>query len=226
MSYINKNNRIKRIFLTVSGVVLCGIAAGLFKHACLGIDPFQILISGINAVIPISYGTLYVGVNIVLLCFSYAFGRCYIGIATFINLFFLGYIVEFTQKILLHYFPNLGLGGRSVIMILGILLLCFSSSLYFTADLGVSTYDAIALVMANKWKMAPFKYCRIITDMMCVIIGAVLFGVVHENRRELLDILGVATIITAFFTGPLIAFFNVHVARPFLEGKAPRITST
>ena len=32
--------------------------------------------------------------------------------------------------------------------------------------------------------------------------------------------LGVGTIITAFFMGPLIEFFNVHVARPFLDGKA------
>lgn len=29
-------------------------------------------------------------------------------------------------------------------------------------------------------------------------------------------IAGVGTIITAFFMGPLIEFFNVHIARPFL----------
>jgi uncharacterized membrane protein YczE len=32
-------------------------------------------------------------------------------------------------------------------------------------------------------------------------------------------IVGVGTVITAFFMGPLIDFFNVHVARPFLYGK-------
>ncbi len=32
-------------------------------------------------------------------------------------------------------------------------------------------------------------------------------------------IAGIGTIITAFFMGPLIEFFNEKVARPFLKGK-------
>ena len=39
--------------------------------------------------------------------------------------------------------------------------------------LGVSTYDAIALILSEK-KIAPFKYCRIGTDLICTITGFVL----------------------------------------------------
>ena len=46
---------------------------------------------------------------------------------------------------------------------------------YFTADLGVSTYDAVALIISENWKVGPFKYCRIACDLACVVIGVALF---------------------------------------------------
>ena len=57
------SNTGKRILMSVFGVIICGISVGLFKHAALGVDPFQSLMSGLDAVIPISFGTLYVIVN-------------------------------------------------------------------------------------------------------------------------------------------------------------------
>lgn len=92
-------------------------------------------------------------------------------------------------------------------MTAAVVILCFASAMYFTADLGVSTYDAVALILEER-KVGKFKYLRITTDCICVAIGFVLGAIV-----------GVGTLITAFFMGPLIDFFNVHVARPFLYGK-------
>ena len=85
-----------------------------------------------------------------------------------------------------------------------------------TADLGVSTYDAVAIVMSSKWKLGKFKYIRICTDLVCVVIGCVLFVLAGNSLSMIPTIAGVGTIITAFFMGPLIEFFNVHIARPFL----------
>ena len=48
----------KRILMSALGVVICGISVGMFKHASLGVDPFQSLMSGLDAVIPIRFGTL------------------------------------------------------------------------------------------------------------------------------------------------------------------------
>jgi len=36
---------------------------------------------------------------------------------------------------------------------------------------------------------------------------------------EIPAFIGIGTIITAFFMGPLIEFFNVKIARPILSGK-------
>lgn len=69
------NQMVKRIIMSVLGVVICGISVGMFKFAALGIDPFQSLMSGLDAVIPIRFGTLYIIVNVVLLLFALIFDR-------------------------------------------------------------------------------------------------------------------------------------------------------
>ncbi|MDD6810464.1 MAG: hypothetical protein PUD93_01150 [Lachnospiraceae bacterium] len=207
----------KRICMSIFGVLVCGISVGFFKRAAFGVDPFQTLMSGLDALIPISFGTLYVIVNVLLLLFSLFADRHYIGIATFINLFLLGYVVESSYDFLLRTFPNLQMTGRIIFFLIGIITLCLASSFYITADLGVSTYDAISLIVANTWHIWKFRYCRIVSDVICVIIGTILYLLAGGKMSGLAAIVGVGTIVTAFFMGPLIEFFNVRIAQPFLQ---------
>ena len=74
--------------------------------------------------------------------------------------------------------------------------------------MGVSTYDAVALFLSEKQSKVKFQYCRITTDLICTIVGFILGAT-----------LGVGTVITAFFMGPLISFFKKYVTEPFLYGK-------
>ena len=86
-----------------------------------------------------------------------------------------------------------------------------------TADMGVSTYDAVAIVMSAKWKWGKFKYIRICTDLVCVLLGCLLFVLAGNELGKIPTIAGIGTIITAFFMGPLIDFFNEKVAKPMLK---------
>lgn len=210
------NTYTKRILMSVCGVVICGLSVGMFKHAAFGVDPFQALMSGLDAVIPIRFGTLYVIVNLLLLVFSLIVDRHKIGLATFINLFLLGYVVEFSLAQCQRLFPAPGLGGRVVLFLAGLVILSLASALYFTADLGVSTYDAVALVWSERQKRIPFQFCRIITDSVCVLAGVALCLAAGMGARQIFGSVGVGTVVTAFFMGPLIAFFNRTVARPLL----------
>ena len=209
----------RRILMSLSGVIICAISVGVFKIAALGVDPFQTLMSGLDSLIPIPFGTLYVIVNLLLLTFSLVTDRHNIGIATFINLFLLGYITQFTYDFLQTVLPDPSMPVRCICLAVGIVVICFGSALYMTADLGVSTYDAVAIVLSGKWKVAKFKYCRIATDLVCVITGTVLFLLAGGEFAQIPTIAGVGTIITAFFMGPLIELFNEKVARPLLERK-------
>ncbi len=206
----------KRILMSLLGVIICAISVGVFKIAALGVDPFQTLMAGLDKLIPIDFGTLYVIVNLILLTFSLIVDRHNIGIATFINLFLLGYITDFTYNFLQTVIVEPSMLVRAICLAVGIIVICFGSALYMTADLGVSTYDAVAIVMARKWKVAQFQYCRIITDVICVVLGVSLFLLAGGTWGAVPTIAGVGTIITAFFMGPVIELFNRTVARPML----------
>ena len=216
---IKIDNLKKRIGMSLFGVIICAISVGIFKIAALGVDPFQSFMAGLDALVPIKFGTLYVITNAVLLLFALIFDRHYIGIATFINLFLLGYITQFTFELLQKVIVNPSIIVRIICLVVGVVIICFGSAFYMTADLGVSTYDAIALIICNTWKKGKFQYVRIITDIICVLLGVGLFLLAGGSIGMIPTIAGVGTIITAFFMGPLIEFFNVKVARPVLKGK-------
>ena len=209
----------RRILMSLAGVCICAVSVGIFKIAAFGVDPFQSLMSGLDSLIPIPFGTLYVLVNLVLLIFSLVADRRNIGIATFINLFLLGYITQFSYDLLQILLPDPSMLIRSLCLLVGIVIICFGSSLYMTANLGVSTYDAVAIVLSGKWKWGKFKYIRICTDLVCVLLGVGFFLLSGGQLGQIPAIAGIGTIITAFFMGPLIQFFCDHVAKPLLETK-------
>lgn len=195
--------------MALIGVLVAGISVGLFRRSAFGTDPFQVLINGIsNHITFAGFGTVYMCINLLMLIAIFFLDKHYIGIATFINIFLLGYVVQFSDDMVGKIIGDApSMLTRILLLIAGIVILCFASALYFTADLGVSTYDAVSLIMTDK-KLGKFKYLRIGTDIFCVIVGFLLGGIV-----------GVGTLVTAFFMGPLIDFFNKKIAEPFLYGK-------
>lgn len=205
----------KRIVMSVLGVLVTGVSVGMFRTAALGVDPFQSLMSGLNQVVPISFGTLYLIANAVLLVFSLVFDRHKIGLATVINLTLLGYVAEYSEKLFVWLFPALPFWGRLVLLGVAIVITCFGAALYFNADLGVSTYDAVALVLSQRVKKVPFRFWRILTDLICVGVGVLLCRLSGMGWDGVVEIVGIGTIITAFFMGPLISFFSARL--PFSE---------
>ena len=205
----------RRIVMALAGMIITGISIGFFKRAFFGVDPFQCFCNGLALVIPIDFGTLYMLINAVLLAVVLVLDKHYIGISTFVNLFLLGYIIEFSEHTLARLFGDVSLPVRIVFCLVGIVMTCVSAALYYTADLGVSTYDAIPLHIADKkvrvfGRVVPFRAARIFCDLICVLVGFAL-GFAP----------GIGTLITAFFMGPLIAFFRRTVSEPLLHrGKA------
>lgn len=193
--------------MTVGGVLICGFSVGLFNFSLFGMDPFQVLAHGIWAQTTMGYGTFYMLVNLAMLLVIFFVDRTKIGLGTMINIFLLGYVVQYSSWFFDSLITDPSLFMRSVALGVGIVVISFGSAIYFTGDMGVSTYDAVALVMADK-KVAKFQYCRIGTDLICTLIGFLLGATV-----------GVGTLVTAFFMGPIIAFFRVRVAEPFRYGK-------
>lgn len=199
-----------RLIMTISGVILCAIAIGFFKCSLFGVDPFQCFAQGSwqHFMSNISYGTYYAGLSLLMLILDLVLDKHYIGIATFINMFLTGYIADFSQALLNRFVPSPSLAVRVLLLVIGVVVMCFASSLYMTSDLGVSVYDAIPIIISNKSRK-PFRFCRIGCDLICVIVGT-LCGLLP----------GLGTLITAFFMGPLIELFNVKFSRPLLNRRS------
>ncbi len=217
----------RRLIMTFGGVLVAGFSVGMFQFSIMGMDPFQVFAHGIWTQIMhimtsgapaffkefdptqavINYGIVYMVINMLLLIVDFFLDKKKIGIATFINLFLLGYVVDFSYNLWIKLIPSPSFIVRIIFLLVAIVIICFASALYFTSDLGVSTYDTIALALSEQ-KGWDFKIVRITTDLICTGLGFAM-GVLP----------GIGTIITAFFMGPLIEFFNIHVARPLRYGK-------
>lgn len=197
-----------RVCMSCLGVLVCSVSVGMFRTAALGVDPFQSFMGGLNTCIPISFGMLYIIANGILLLFSLLLDRHKIGIATVINLTLVGYVAEFSQNIFTALLPELGFAGRLLLLAVAVVVMCFGSALYFNADLGVSTYDAVSLILSEKQNKVSFKFCRIISDVICVALGVSLCLLGGGGWRGAAAIAGIGTIVTAFFMGPLISFFS------------------
>ena len=197
----------KRLIMCISGVFLSGVAAGIFGFTAFGMDPFQVFAHGLWGLTSLSYGTFYVILNGILLAFMFFFNRRMIGLGTIINLFLLGYVVEYTDLILGRAFPSPSVFLRVALMVFALVLASLAASLYFVAEMGVSAYDWIALTISDKKKWA-FRVVRIATDFICVLTGGLLGATV-----------GIGTVLTAFCMGPIIQFFNENVSMPLRYGK-------
>jgi uncharacterized protein len=200
------SEKTKRILMTVGGVSISGFSVGMFNLSDFGMDPFQVLAHGIWNHIPLGFGTLYMIINLIMLAVVFLVDRHKIGLGTFINIFLLGYIVQFSSWLFKTLIASPSFPLRVLFLLCGIVIICFASSIYYTGDMGVSTYDAVALILSEK-KVARFKYCRIGSDLICALVGFLLGTMV-----------GIGTLVTAFFMGPLITFFNHHFAMPFRYG--------
>lgn len=197
----------KRLFMCITGVFLSGVAAGTFGFTAFGMDPFQVFAHGTWGLTPLSFGTFYVILNGILLVFMFFFNKHMIGLGTIINLFLLGYVVEYTDVILSRIFPAPSVFLRVLLMLLALILASFAASLYFVADMGVSAYDWIALTISER-KGWAFRVVRVSTDFLCVAAGGILGATV-----------GIGTVLTAFGTGPIIQFFNEKISIPLRYGK-------
>ena len=88
----------RRLAMTVAGVLIAGFSVGMFQYSAMGLDPFQVFAHGVwKRINGPSFGFVYMVLNMILLAVDFFFlDRKKIGIATFINLFLLGYVVDFS----------------------------------------------------------------------------------------------------------------------------------
>jgi len=204
----------RRFFMSLIGTALLGVVVAFLRKSELGSDPWTCFVVGIASLFNTTYGVLYPIIIGILLVIVFFIDKRYIGIATVFNLFLVGTVADLFKRFLDYSFDASTIWIKIICLIIALIILCIASSLYITADLGVSSYDAIALILADKTPV-QFRWCRIFTDVVCTAVG--FFLLLHKNWQATVNI---GTVITAFFMGPITQWCCTHIAQPILNAGA------
>ena len=199
----------KRISASLFGNLLIAVGIALFKQSVLGNDPYTGMNMALADLLSIPFPLLQLGVNLVFFIIQLVCDRRLIGFGTVINALLIGSLVDMFYRVSLICFglPSV-FWVKLIVMVIGMLICCLGLSLYQTADLGVSPYDAVSLILDRKLKRIPYFWCRIFTDGLCALICWLAGGIV-----------GLGTLVTAFGFGPVISLFNRLVAPFFADDK-------
>lgn len=211
-----QHNMVKRIVLSFISIIIMGLGISLFSVSGFGVDPFTSMNMNIAGTLGISFGTFQLIVNAVILLYVVIVAhRGLVGVGTAFNMVGCGYACEFFQNLIEPMIENhFILAVRIPLLIAGIIILCFACSLFFTANIGVGPYDALGFMLSRGVKL-DYKWVRVITDIMVIIIGLVASGglnaiIMHDFSY--IKNIGIGTVITAFCMGPLINVFNKYVS--------------
>ena len=199
----------KRIAASLLGNLLIAVGIALFKQSALGNDPYTGMNMALAESFGISFPVLQLGVNLILFVIQLVCDRRLVGFGTLVNALLIGSLISFFYGLSMSCFgaPTL-FAVKLLVMLIGMVICCFGLSLYQTADLGVSPYDAAALILDRKLPRIPYFWCRIFTDGFCALVCFFAGGIV-----------GLGTLVTAFGFGPVISLFNRVVAPLFPETK-------
>ena len=189
-------------------ILLMGFAVSVFSYSGMGVDPFTALNMSVSAKLGLGFGFYQMCVNGAVLVFVALTAQKLINVGTIVNMVGVGYVCEFFTKIYDQFLPQENsFITRLVLMALGVFLLSLSASLYFNCNVGVSPYDALGFVMEDKTKL-KYKWCRVATDLVCTGIAFALSGPI-----------GIGTVVTAFFMGPVISFCDNSISKKVLNAK-------
>ncbi len=198
----------RRVFMVCIGVFLLGFAISLLVYSALGSDPCTCMNLGISGRIGLTLGMWQLTLNAIILVFMFLFSRHLIGIGTVINMVCVGFLVDFFRGIWAAVLPaQPSWAVRIGFMLVAVVLVAFSAALYMAPKLGVSPYDGLAILFSEHLNV-QFRWCRIVCDIIAVLIGWLCGSVV-----------GVGTLLTAFCTGPLIKLFDEFITKKFLPAK-------
>lgn len=210
------NNFSKRCGIMLLGNLLIGICVASYRLGGFGVDAFSSMILGISGFTNISFGTWQLIVNAVILIFTYFTVPSNIGLGTLVNMVGIGYLADFFCWLVLHPLHiEMSPPLRILAFLLGTLFASLGVALYMAADMGVSPYDGVAMILEKLTnKRISFRLGRVMSDVT-VIMAGIIFCVMSE--KSIWTIIGFGTLCNALFNGPLIQFFRFHVVEPLMK---------
>ena len=202
---VMRKYQIRKIIFMCAGVLLMSISISLFCESSLGTDPYTCLNLGLSQLTGIPYSMVQLCISGAVFMLEFSFSKHLLGIGTVVYFVSTGFLVDLIRPGLRFLFCAETLEQRISFLLLGILFLGIGASFFFTANLGVSPYDAVGFILTQKTHIG-YRWCHIATDLICALAGLLLGAQV-----------GIGTLIASIFMGPLVQLFNKKLTVPLLN---------
>ncbi|MBR2942088.1 MAG: hypothetical protein IKB82_01690 [Clostridia bacterium] len=193
----------RRLAAMSVGVFFMGFCVAVFDLLGVGTDPCSVLNLGIARTLGIPFGTFQLMINIALLLLVIRLDAGYIGAGTLMNMTMVGYVAQLFMWLfsLVPALGSLSFAVRMAVFAPVMLLFLVAASVYMGVDMGVAPYDALPMILAARVRRVPFRVIRIFWDVAALSMGFMLGSTV-----------GVATLITGFFLGPMITWISQKIS--------------
>ena len=203
----------KKIIGVFIGTIILGLGVAFFEISSLGFDGLSCLVVSIQQLINTSYSIAYLLVNLLFFIIMIIFLRKQIGIGTVINYLLTGVFCD----LFMYLFRIINLTHSELLVVnivfglLGVIFLSLGVALYANANLGVTPYDAMPLIITKYLK--PFnktiKYhiARKIVDGTCILFGVVI-GILFLKQYY---IFGINTVLALILVGYIVSFSSKFI---------------
>lgn len=200
-----RSSLILRSLYALAGVVIIGWGAAVLRVGLVGVDPYTAFNAGAGTLLGWGLGPFQLLANLVLFVPVLIWGRRYIGVGTVINMVLTGFFIDWFTAMLQPILPHDGQPATAVAYFLvGIAIFDFGASAYMSADVGIAPYDALAPMIVDRTKLS-YKAVRVPQALLFLGAALLVRGPV-----------GLGTVMTAFFNGPLIEFFSRSINQPLV----------
>lgn len=193
----------RRLVQLYLGLTLYGASMGLMIQGNLGLDPWDVLHSGITKHLNVSFGTVVIAASFVVLL-AWIPLRQWPGLGTISNAIVIGLVTDLTLSTVDR--PD-ALWLRIVFMTSGIVVNALAGALYIGAQFGPGPRDGLMTGLVRRTGFSV-RLVRTTLEVTVLAIGWLLGGVV-----------GFGTVAYALAIGPL-----VHFLLPLFTVRLPNAT--
>ena len=191
-----------RLPLLLVGLFLYGASMAMVLRGTLGQIPWDVLHVGVSRHVPLSFGTIVVGVSLLVLI-PWIPLRQKPGLGTIGNALLIGPSADLVLAVLT---PPEGLGWRLFLLVGGVVLNGMATGMYIGSQFGPGPRDGLMTGIARVTGRS-LRIVRTGIEVTVVVVGWLLGGVV-----------GVGTVLYAVAIGPLaqlfLPLFTVELRRP------------
>lgn len=194
----------RRLVQLYVGLVLYGLSMALMIQSRLGLDPWDVLHYGIARHLPVSFGTVVIGVGVIVLL-AWIPLRQWPGLGTISNTIVIGLVTDAALALLVR--PD-AMAWRIAFLVLGIVGNGLATAMYISARLGPGPRDGLMTGLVRRTGLSV-RVVRTSIEVTVLATGWLLGGVV-----------GIGTVAYALAIGPL-----VHLMLPWFSASAIRSTT-